>query len=322
MNTDHFTSIKTSIKEAAQTGLLVDVVGLEGFSGDKLLGTLQRCARYQDERNNGAYLEVGVFRGLSLILVAKILRNSRAFGIDNFSQLDPDYKNRKIVEREAQRQQLKNLHLINLDYEDALENLQEHVGDQKIATYFVDGPHDYRSQLACLNLVKPFLADNAVIIVDDCNYEHVRLANRDFLFANPEYKLFFEAYTEFHPGNLAATELQRVRDGWWNGVNIIVRDVNNELQKQFPPTRKNRRLYENEHLIHAHKYGALGPEAVGILSLLDPLKPRDLFHALRNLRKMVKMLDIDFVGDFPSMNTFSEQLAGCRFNESLKDYQE
>jgi predicted O-methyltransferase YrrM len=322
MNIDHFAYIKSAIEESTNTGLLADVAGLEGLSGKKLVGILQRCAQYQDRHNYGVYLEVGVFKGLSLISVASVLQDSSAFGIDNFSQFDPDGKNQKIVASLAEQKQLENLHLINLDYEDALENLQDHLGDHKVATYFIDGPHDYRSQFTCLNLVKPFLTENAVIIIDDCNYEHVRLANRDFLVANPEYKLFFEAYTESHPKNMTDAGLQTARTGWWNGVNVIVKDVDDKLQKQFPPTRRSRRLYENEHWTQAHQYGALGPDALSILTLLDPLKPRDIIHALRNLRQKMKSLDTDFIGNFPYMNTFSDKLAGCQFNKSLKDYQE
>ena len=92
--------------------------------------------------------------------------------------------------------------LIERDYEDALEALGNHIGDTKIGLYFVDGPHDYRSQLMCLLLATPFLSESAVIVVDDCNYPWVRLANRDFLISNPSFKLIFEAYTECHPGNM------------------------------------------------------------------------------------------------------------------------
>ena len=93
---------------------------------------------------------------------------------------DPEKKNLSIVEERLTKLQLDNAFIINNDYEDALENLRHTIGDKKIGVYFIDGPHDYRSQLMCLELALPYLHEQAVIIVDDSNYRNVRQANRDF----------------------------------------------------------------------------------------------------------------------------------------------
>ena len=166
---------------------------LSGYSGHMLIGTLQRLSESLLDENT-CYVEVGVFQGLTLLSSA--LCNSKAsfFGIDNFAFFDPENKNKGIVEERIKKLGLTNVSLINKDYEDALESLEDYIGDKKIGIYFIDGPHDYRSQLVCLLLAKPYLADNAVILIDDSNYRHVRQANRDFLISHPEFKLVYEAY--------------------------------------------------------------------------------------------------------------------------------
>ena len=240
-----------------------------------------------------------------------------AYGIDNFSQFDPQGMNQDIVNRRIAANELGNVSLINEDYEDALEGLSRHLGSSKIGLYFVDGPHDYRSQLMCLGLAKPYLSDRAVIIVDDCNYRHVRQANRDFLVTNPEFKLFFEAYTDSHPLNMSQSDEQLARSGWWNGVNIIVRDPQDALAMMLPPTARDRTLYENEHLVHAAQYGLFAPEAVKLVSHLRPLRPLRLLWNLLRMRRAMRTEDSLLTGTFRHMNTFSKNLSPGSFNRAL-----
>ncbi|UZQ53645.1 tetratricopeptide repeat protein [Trichothermofontia sichuanensis B231] len=56
---------------------------------------------------------------------------------------------------------------------------------QKIGVYYYRGPSDYRSQLLGLALAKEFLADQALIIVDNSDYEAVEQAIVDFMLLNP-----------------------------------------------------------------------------------------------------------------------------------------
>ena len=198
MEINHFNEIKKIIDKSEDIGLEKKAKDLSGFSGEKLIGTLQRLMQYHNFLNSGCYLEIGVFQGLTLLSVASVIKGN-VYGIDNFSQFDQHNENYNLVIERAKSNDLTNINIINCDYEDALENLNSYIGDQKIGVYFIDGPHDYRSQLVCLQLAKFYLSKYAVIIVDDSNYEHVRLANRDFLLANPEFKLLYEAYTDCQP---------------------------------------------------------------------------------------------------------------------------
>lgn len=249
--------IKKAIAEAIQLGPIETLSGLEGYSGKKLIASLQRISKQVLDANT-CYLEIGVYRGLTLTSVSKILdSNVKTFGIDNFAFFDKEEKNQKIIQSAFEKHEIKNAILINEDYENALENLSNYIGDKKVGVYFIDGPHDYRSQLMCLELCRKHLAEESVIFIDDSNYEHVRQANCDFLKSHPEFKLMYENYSDCHPENLNDESI--VRENWWNGINIIVHDPNNELETKYPPTERNRQKFENEHIIHSTRNSQLAP---------------------------------------------------------------
>jgi hypothetical protein len=318
LNIEYFKCLAGLVTDASNEGVLLETEGLSGFSGDKLVGALQRLARFQEDRDGGCYLEVGVYQGLTLLSVASALKSGHAYGIDNFAQFDPDNKNRNVIEERRALNSIENVELINQDYEDALEGLALRLNAKKIGVYFVDGPHDYRSQYMCLGLAKPYLSQSAIIVVDDCNYRHVRQANRDFLILNPEYKLVFEAYTDCHPQNMSMAAKDEASRGWWNGVNILVRDPLGVLTPMYPPTIRSRDLYENEHIVHSSKFGYFAPEGVSIVHGLLRFNPyyvaRGIIKSIKKLRKVSP----DMVGEFPMMNTYSAADGGEQYNPALQ----
>lgn len=310
METSTLFNILSAIEDASVNGALFEAPGLTGLSGKKILGTLQRLAKkLVNDRNS--YLEVGIFQGLSLLSVAKVVDNGAAIGIDNFATFDKDGKNLSIVKERIQKLNATNVEIINKDYEDALEHLGTYLAGRMVSVYFVDGPHDYRSQLMCLLLIKPFLSDDAVIIVDDCNYRHVRQANEDFLKSNPEFKLIFEAYTRAHPSNLSSIERQEVENGWWDGINIIVKDSHRLIADAGYPSRfRDRTLYENEHYIHGSKYPK---DIVSFLPFISAFRSKQYARALYRLYRLsLKQVNSD-AGSFPSLNTYSESLPAEHF---------
>jgi hypothetical protein len=313
MTLNHFTRLYQLIKASDEQGILHRPRKLTGYSGEKLIGLLQRLAAYGADLNGGCYLEVGVFQGLTLISTARAV-TVETFGIDNFSQFDKGGRNLELVYERMRENDVTNATVINMDYEDALETLSRVLHERTVGTFFVDGPHDYRSQLICLQLIRRHLSEYAVIVVDDCNYRHVRLANRDFLVANPEFKLIFESYTKCHPANMTREEEGVARQGWWNGVNVIARDPAGVLEPFYPPTLRDRTLYENEHQIHAAKYGFVAPEAVLAFSAIRSLNfgaaAKHVVKALRACRSPNR----DLVGKHVSLNTFSDALPSRRFN--------
>ena len=306
-----------AIQESENNGLLETPPlfrELTGFSGKKLLGVLQRFSKIFESQENTCYLEIGVFQGLTLCLTSLTSKNFSCYGIDNFAFFDLDKKNLSIVEERLAKLGLDNAFIVNQDYEDALENLENHIGGKKIGVYFIDGPHDYRSQLVCLELALPYLHDQAVIIIDDSNYRHVRQANRDFLITHPEFKLLFEAYTPCHPNNMSEHEKEEARNGWWDGVNIIVRDKYKELSPLYPETERNRTLYENEHIVHSSNLADLSPRAI---SLLHYLYQGDFVKFIVNSLKTFLVLQKNkskYSNRFQNTNTYSRNLTASNYN--------
>lgn len=311
----HVGRVAEAIRESLEHGPVAHEGNeiLEGLSGGKLLGLLQRLPRLF-ESEEAAYLEVGVFQGLTLLSVAGANPGFACAGIDNFAYFDADGKNRGIVLDRKSRLKLDNVQLIDSDYEDALESLPSHVGERPVGVYFVDGPHDYRSQLMCLALILPHLHPRAVIVVDDSNYAHVRQANRDFLRTNPEFRLVFQAYTERHPGRMSDDEKARARAGWWNGVNVMVRDPEGILPYQEPPTIRDRTLYENDHLVHSARMAPLAPESVRFTDALLSGRLPTALHSLGSLLRGRRRIGGEMRGRTRSLNTYSEPLVGEHWN--------
>jgi hypothetical protein len=323
MTTQNLTMLKQiieAIKSAESEGspLKTESDILTGFSGNKLVGTLQRLTSLFADRD-ACYLEVGVFQGLTLLSVANSCQQFPCYGIDNFAYHDPDNKNLSIVNDRIAKLNLTNAHIINQDYEDALENLASHIGERKVGVYFVDGPHDYRSQLMCLELVLPFLHRDAVILVDDSNYRHVRQANRDFLVTHPEFKLVFESYSHCHPCNMTPAEEDVARENWWDGINIIVRDLDQKLQPMFPPTERSRALYENEHMIHAAKIAELAPQAVALVQAGYEFKLLRVLSGIWRFYQSAQPFKAEFSRRYSNTNTYSQPLPKSNYNHSLQD---
>jgi hypothetical protein len=280
-----------ALEQAEAAGRTVAPPGVDGLAGERTAGLLQRLA-LGAAVPGACYLELGVFQGYTLCSVAAAAPAMACFGIDNFAQFDPQGANRGLVEARLRAHTTGNASLINLDFEEALLSLPRHIGERQVAVYFVDGPHDYRSQFLSLDLARPHLAPEAVVVVDDCNYEHVRRANADWLRCNPEFALLYDAYSAAHPDHLRGAALAAARAGWWNGVNVLVRDPGRSLERSYPPVDASRERYFNDHWVHPARYAELAPALLRILGRL-PAGGR-------------------FSGRYPGTNTYSEALPSRR----------
>lgn len=79
-----------------------------------------------------------------------------------------------------------------------------------IGLYFYDADHSYEATLESLRLTEPFLARQAVIVLDDTNEPDVLRSVADWLKATPQASLLFDLPT---PGNCHPT--------WWNGIQVL-----------------------------------------------------------------------------------------------------
>jgi predicted O-methyltransferase YrrM len=86
------------------------------------------------------------------------------------------------------------------------------LGDRRVGVYYYDGAHDYDSQVRGLRAVEPWLADEALLVVDDLDWEEVGRATRDYLEAEERVELLFDI-----PGG------DRGQPQWWDGVAVLGR---------------------------------------------------------------------------------------------------
>lgn len=293
-------------------------VQTEGYSGAKVLSLLCESANLLPAHGNEAYVEIGVYRGLTLTNVAASLKREgktavMAVGIDNFAQFDPDHENESLINGLIARHNLDNVTLWNEDYESALENWKAKFVDRKIGVFFVDGPHDYRSQLLCLLLALPHLSDEAIIIIDDCNYPHVRLATRDFLRMHPDFKLALEAYTPDHPMNLPEEGRAQYLKGWWDGIHVLARDPNGAFATVYPDPGDARSVCEAEHVLQSRIYRNHWLQAV---PLLDNCLDGNYVQMLREGRRFSKLLK-GIAAQKGKIQTLSQNLPESRPNPTI-----
>ncbi len=151
-----------------------------------------------------SYVEVGSFKGLSLI--AAMLGNAGDFvGIDNFSLGDG---NRAQLETNLRRYGLAGHTLLEGDAFALLRGGA--LGDRRVGVYYYDAAHDYRSQVRGLRLIEPYLADGALLIVDDTDWEQVARAMRDYLAGQPRAEHL-----------LTLDGKDRGQPWWWEGVQVL-----------------------------------------------------------------------------------------------------
>jgi len=310
-----FEKIRDVIKMSEKSQEPLDISVLSGYSGKNIVRTLQKLCQLYETCCDGCYLEIGVFQGLTLLSTAQSAKETACYGIDNFQFFDPEGENLRLINERKRKLGINNAHVIESNYEDALEHLNEHISHEKVNVYFVDGPHDYRSQLMCLQYILPYLNDEAVIIVDDCNYAHVRQANRDFLATHQDFKLLFESYTACHPHNMNSEERKKAIVGWWNGVNIIVRDPGNQLTPMLPPTERSRILFENDNVTHAARTAHLAPETLNFFTFL--FTGRLLRASKTFVKTLLSYMRIKNMmrNRYDVRNTYSESLPVSHYNE-------
>lgn len=260
-------SLFRDIADQPESGIVAGIEGVEGFSGARLLALLRALAgRIVDEKD--AYVEVGVYRGLTLSSVARAT-GGLCVGIDDFSLFNPSGDNRRRVESVLEEHGLQHVELLDMDAEIALTSFDQRFPGRRIGLLFVDGGHDHRSQLIALLLARRHLADGAVIVVDDTNYRHVRQATEDFLRAFPEFALAATASTPSHPANMDAEGERAVRRGWWNGTQVIVHDPDQLLDRvELPPSDQHR--FRLSHDVFRHLLADRAHEALkSIVSYVD-----------------------------------------------------
>ena len=152
------------------------------------------------------YVEVGCYKGASLVGAAAANPHARIFACDNFSQFDgaADALRRTLDAHTAPGQ----VTFLDMDFRAFLAAAPW--APARIGAYFYDGGHSFADQYDGVALAIPHLADDAVIIIDDTNKRAARSANNLIARALPNFKLVLDLRT---PRNHSPT--------WWNGIQIF-----------------------------------------------------------------------------------------------------
>lgn len=280
---------------------------LDEFSGSKLVGLIQRFTHYFSHNSASTYVEIGIYQGLTLLANAFANPLAKCIGIDNFSLFNEGLENKSIVKKRMDSLGVHNAQVIDMDFEDGLRELPALNKDMKVNVFFVDGAHDYRSQLVPLLRIKPLMAANGVIIIDDANYPHVRQATIDFLESEPEYALLCEAYTEAHPANLSGKAKEEALAGWWNGVNVLVHDPDHVLKRSLPPQSLHKHLHLATHDIFRNRYAELSFEILKNIEVLTNDEPWAAVERTR-LKNILENHRLAHPLRFNHQNTFSKGL--------------
>lgn len=158
-----------------------------------------------------AYLEVGTFKGRSLVAAVQGNDGKKFYAMENFLEFG-------MAGLEARAELKDNLTRFAADADvrllegDAFTLMaQDGVIDRPVGVYFYDGEHTLLSHYLALAVAEPLLADEALVLIDDATWPVVQRAHKLFL--------------KRHPGwTIAATwDAQHADDPRWaNGLHALV----------------------------------------------------------------------------------------------------
>ena len=174
-----------------------------GLARANNLALLNVAASHLDEGES--YVEVGTYRGTSLIAAMLDNGDKDFVAIDDFSFRDGS---RELLEQNLASFGLSGARIIEGDAFDLLR--RGALSGTTTGVYYYDAAHTYEQQLDGLLLAEPYLAPEALLIVDDTDWDYVAAATRDYLARRPNVSLLLEV-----PGK------DRGAPAWWEGVQVL-----------------------------------------------------------------------------------------------------
>lgn len=160
------------------------------------------------------YVEIGTFTGYTL-LSAQLENSRHVIGIDNFAlwlcsegkTVAPYELLKSNVNRYAQGV----TSVLAQDFREA-----KLVDDKKVGVFFIDGEHTYKDVIESFAWAEPYLADQAIIVLDDTNATGVTEAMRDWIRDHPAYEEIF--YCKTAPSKNEGTKMDWL---FHNGIAIV-----------------------------------------------------------------------------------------------------
>lgn len=181
------------------------------------------------------YCEVGC-QGATLIGALVDHPGQMAYAVNNFSKFDTSGETfEKLTENLSAFSLEEQVFICNQDFDEFLFELREIETENKIGVYFYNGAYDYRSQILGLLLVRPFLADKALLILGNSNGSAVQQAIWDFITAHPQCQILLDLPT---PEDGHCT--------FWDGIQILNWDIKRDYDYSFIhiKTRQNKALVQ------------------------------------------------------------------------------
>jgi len=187
-----------------------DVIGgIPNLATENVLALLNLAASLLGPGES--YVEIGSFFGASLI--GAMRGNDGDFvAIDRFRFDVPEVRGRKLpktsragLEESLARFGAEQATILEGDAFDLIEGGA--LGDRRVGVYYWDGPHDYDGQLRGMRAIEPWLAAEALILIDDYDWEAVSEATHDFVADEDRAELLLEIAGE------AGGQVW-----WWDGV--------------------------------------------------------------------------------------------------------
>jgi hypothetical protein len=151
------------------------------------------------------YVEVGCYKGASIVGAARGNGGAKLFACDNFSKFDGT---EEILRQNLDRHARGQVEFFNLPSRDFLQRAPWRPA--RVGAYFYDGGHSFADQFEGLQYALPSFADDALVIIDDTNKREARSADALFARMVPGFKLVLDLRT---PRNHHPT--------WWNGVQVF-----------------------------------------------------------------------------------------------------
>ncbi len=188
------------------------IAGVPNLAEENVLALLNLAASLlaPDE----SYVEVGTYHGASLI--GAMRGNEGDFvAIDRFSFEATRVKGRELpaasrtrLEESLRRFACEGATILEGDAFEVIEG--DALGDRRVGVYYFDGPHDYDSQVRGLRSIEPHLAPEALLVVDDHDWDDVARATQEYLGSQPQARKLFEI------GGDSEGQPQ-----WWEGVAVL-----------------------------------------------------------------------------------------------------
>jgi predicted O-methyltransferase YrrM len=151
-----------------------------------------------------SYVEAGSYKGASLI-AASYGKDGDFVGIDDFSMGEGS---REELTSNLESFGCRHVTILEGDIFDVLRSGT--LASHRIGVYYYDAAHGYEQQLEGLRLAEPYLANEALVIVDDTDWERVDRAVDDYVESQPRAAplLRIEGKTHGAPH-------------WWEGMRVL-----------------------------------------------------------------------------------------------------